>query len=74
MANFIITSGTNSFTFEMNGSKFEFNSGDLKPAIPQNGNDRILKIKDTSSVIDSIGTIESEIIKIDLDIDTVDVD
>ncbi len=74
MANYVITSGANSFTFEVDGNYGEFQSGDLKPLVPVNGSNRILKIKDINHLLNTAGIIEKELIKIDLDVDTVDVD
>lgn len=73
MANYVITSGANSFTFEVDGTKAEFDSGDLKPLVPANGLNRILKIKDLNHLLNTVGIIEGEIIKIDLDVDAIDV-
>lgn len=74
MANYVITTGTNSFTFEIDGSKAEFLSGDIKPFIPANGGGRVLKLRDVNHLFNSVGIVEKEIVKIDLDTDTVNVD
>ena len=74
MANYVITSGANSFTFEVDGNKGEFQSGDIKPFVPSNGLGRILKIKDRDHLFNTAGITEKELIKINLDEDTVDVD
>ncbi len=74
MASFVFTSGTNSYTFSYNGNVAEFDSGDIKPSIPANGGGRIVRLRDVNHLFNTLGNAEKEIIKIDLDADSVEVD
>lgn len=71
MANYVITSGINSFTFEVDGKKAEFGSKELTPVDPDSPN--ILRIKDRTNTLTTVALIENEALKINLSVDTVDV-
>ncbi len=73
MANYVITSGSNSFTFEVDGKKAEYGSRDLIPSTPD-GAGNVLRIKDTTRNLTTVAFIENEALKIDLAVDTVNVD
>lgn len=72
MANYVITSGSNSFTFEVDGKKAEYGSRVLIPSTPD-GAGNIVRIKDTTRNLTTVAFIENEAVKIDLAVDTVDV-
>ena len=72
MANYVITSGSNSFTFEVDGRKSEYSSNALIPSTPD-GSGNIIRIKDTTRNLTTVAFIENEALKIDLSVDTVNV-
>lgn len=72
MANYVIISSAKSITFEVDGKKAGFGTGDLIPAAPDEAGN-IVRIRDRTATLTTIAFIENEALKIDLSVDSVDV-